>query len=170
MQVFDAVKERRSVRRYRERPVEEAKLRKVLEAARLAPSAGNHQPWKFVVVLDEAKRRALARAAQNQTFVAEAPVVIAACATKTDHIMANGQHCYPIDVAIAIDHMTLAAVEEGLGTCWIGAFSEPQVKKILAVPDEVRVVALLALGYPHPGARTSKRKSLDEIVCYETFQ
>lgn len=170
MDVFTTVNERRSVRNFKADPVEEEKLRKVLEAARLAPSAGNHQPWKFIVVKDEARRKALARMANNQAFVAQAPVVIAACATKTDHIMANGQYCYPIDVSIAVDHMTLVAVEEGLGTCWIGAFSEPEVKRILEIPEPVRVVALLPLGYPEAGSRTSSRKRLDQIVCYEKFQ
>ncbi len=169
MDVFTAINERRSIRHYKPDPVQDEKLQKVLEAARLAPSAGNRQPWKFIVVKDEVRRRALAGAANNQSFVAKAPVVIAACAVQTDHVMANGQYCYPIDVAIAVDHMTLAAVEEGLGTCWIGAFSEPEVKRILQIPDQVRVIALLPLGYPESPPRTFSRKSLDEIVCYEKF-
>lgn len=170
MDVFLALKERRSVRHYKPLPVEEGKLKRVLEAARLAPSAGNRQPWKFVIVRDEAKREALAKAANDQAFVAEASVVIAACATQTDHVMANGQYCYPIDLAIAVDHMTLVAVEEGLGTCWIGAFSEPEVKRILKIPERVRVVALLPLGYPEPGSRTSSRKRLEQIVSFERFE
>jgi nitroreductase len=108
----------------------------------------------------------LAEAARNQEFVGQAPVVIAACGT-SDLIMTCGRPAYAVDVAIAVDHMTLAAFSLGLGTCWIGAFYEGQVKKILGVPDEVRVVALLPLGYPAGPAKATPRKSLEEVVAYE---
>ncbi len=130
MKVMEAIAERRSIRSFSGRPVEEEKLLRILEAGRLAPSARNMQDWKFVVVKDTGLRRRLAEAARNQEFVAQAPIVIAACGT-SDYVMTCGQHTYTIDVAIAVDHMTLAAVEEGLGTCWIGAFYEDKVKGIL---------------------------------------
>ena len=141
----------------------------------MAPSARNMQDWKFVVVKDPGLRQRLAEAARNQEFVGQAPVVIAACGT-SDYVMTCGQLTYPIDVAIAVDHMTLAAVEEGLGTCWIGAFYEDKVKEILEVPKTVRVVTLLPLGYPaaEPAktaeAMSKPRKPLDEIVVYDGWK
>ncbi len=170
MNVMEAIKERRSVRAYKQKPVPEEKLQKILEAARLAPSAGNRQPWKFVVVREEEKRKKLAEAAANQSFVAEAPVVIAAVALNPDYVMRCEVPSYAVDLAIAVDHMTLAAVEEGLGTCWIGAFYQNQVKEILNIPEKYKVVALLPLGYPADNPRGKSRKSLDEIICYETFK
>jgi nitroreductase len=169
MQLMEAIKRRRSVRSYQDRAVEEEKLLRVLEAGRLAPSARNMQDWKFVVVRDQDLRRKLAEAARNQEFVGQAPVVIAACGT-SDYVMTCGQLTYPIDVSIAIDHMTLSAVEEGLGTCWIGAFYEDTVKEILQIPQSIRVVALLPLGYPAAEqAKPTPRKSLKEIVAYDRW-
>jgi len=102
--------------------------------------------------------------------VEEAPVLIVACAETDGHVMRCGQPCYPIDVAIALDHMGLAAVELGLGTCWIGLFDEKKVKEILHIPDEIRVVELMPLGYPSdPVAINKKRLPLDRIVKYERW-
>ena len=169
MDIIDAIKGRRSIRTYVRRQVEDEKLQRVLEAARLAPSARNTQEWKLVVVKDKNTREKLMKAAGNQTFVAQAPIVIAACGVISDYVMRCGQLSYPVDVAIAVDHMTLQAEAEGLGSCWVCAFSEPEVKEILSVPETVRVVALLTLGYPaeHPFARA--RKELAELVCSEKF-
>ena len=125
MNVMDAVKARRSIRAYQDRPIEEEKLLKVLEAGRLAPSARNLQDWKFIVVRDKNKRQRLSVVALDQSFVAQAPVVIVACGTETE-LMTCGQYTYPIDVSIAVDHMSLEATDLGLGTCWIGAFHEDQ--------------------------------------------
>jgi len=169
MELKEAIKKRQSIRDYQDKPVPEEKLTRVLEAARLAPSANNMQPWKFVVVTDSKRRQELARAANSQTFVGQAPMVIAAVATEPESIMSSGIPRYAVDVAIAVDHMTLAAVDEGLGTCWIGAFSQQKVKEILNIPDKYRVVALLPLGFPRAETAIKLRKSLDEIVCYETF-
>ena len=169
MDVCEAIRQRRSVRSYEDREVEEEKLRQVLEAGRLAPSASNRQEWKFVVVRDAELRRKLAAAAKDQQFVGEAAVVIAACAVDHDHIMSCGHPCFLIDVAIAVDHMTLAACELGLGTCWIGAFDQRQARDILGIPDSVEVVALLPLGYPTAWPDAKPRKSLDEAVCFDTW-
>ena len=166
MDLMQAIRARRSIREYLDRPVEEEKLLAVLEAGRLAPSARNMQDWKFIVVKDAATRRRLAEAARDQQFVGQAPVVIAACGT-SDLVMTCGQPAYAIDVAIALDHMTLAAASLDLGTCWIGAFYEDQVKAILGVPPEIRVVALLPLGYPVEEPAARPRKNLDEIVARE---
>ena len=171
MDVYEAITTRKSVRTFRDKDVAADVISRLLEAARLAPSAGNRQEWRFVVVRDAATRKRLAQAANGQRFVGEAPVVLACCAETDGHVMSCGQACYPIDVAIAIDHLTLCAVAEGLGTCWIGAFNEAQVKDILEIPNEIRVVELLPIGYPEdPLPAKKKRLPLNEIVKYERWQ
>ncbi|MCX5657874.1 MAG: nitroreductase family protein [Candidatus Omnitrophica bacterium] len=169
MDVMEAIKKRHSTRSYLDKPVEEEKLKKVLEAARLAPSANNYQEWRYIVVKDKNTREKLIQAAKGQKFVAEAPIILVACAVTDNHKMTCGQLCYPIDVAISLDHLSLAAVEEGLGTCWIGAFYEDEVKKILAIPPEVHVVELMTLGYPKALSEPMPRKDLKEIVKYEKW-
>jgi len=170
MDVLEAIRKRRSVRSYKKTPVEKETLEKIFQTVRLAPSAGNLQEWRFVVVTDEAKRQKLMEAANNQVFVAEAPVVIACCAETDEHAMRCGERCYPIDVAIAIDHLTLAAVELDLGTCWIGSFYPDKVRTILNIPEHIKVVELLTLGYPADSPIEKNRLSLDEIVHYEEWQ
>jgi len=169
MTIFETIQARYSVRRYLAKPVEDEKLMRVMEAARLAPSASNRQEWRFIVVKDREKRQALMQAAKGQEFVGQAPIVIACCAQTNNHVMACGQLCYPIDVAIAIEHICLQAVEEGLGTCWIGAFYEDPVKKLLDIPDEVRVVELLTLGYAGDKPSVKNRLPLEEIVMNEKW-
>ncbi len=169
MELKEIMEERESVRNYEDRPVPKEKLKRVLEAARLAPSASNRQPWKFIVVKEKKRRQELAEAANGQTFVGQAGVIIVAVATRPEHIMSCGVPSHPVDLAIALDHMTLAAVDEGLGTCWIGAFSQDRVKELLDIPEKYRVVALLPLGFPGQERKMKTRKSLEEIVCYEIF-
>jgi nitroreductase len=169
MKVTDAIAARQSVRAYEDRPVEPDKLQRILEATRLAPSAKNLQEWRFIVVQDPQLREKLIAAAHGQEFVGQAPVVIAACAVGTDHIMPCGLPSFAIDVAIALDHLSLAAVEEGLGTCWIGAFDQQKVKALLGVPEEVCVVELMPLGYPADPPREKSRMPLDEIVMRERW-
>ena len=170
MDVYEAIEKRKSIRDYEDTPVPEEKLLRVLEAARLAPSGGNRQQWKFVVAREDKRRQELARASGGQPHVAKASVVIAAVSTAPESMMRCEVPGYPVDLAIAVDHMTLAAVDEGLGTCWIGAFSQEQARDILKVPESCRIVALLTLGFPKEAGRPKVRKSMDEIVCYETFK
>jgi nitroreductase len=167
MEVYEAIRARHSVRSYRDRAVEPAKLARVLEAARLAPSARNEQEWRFVVVSDLPKREALA----TQAFMLEAALIIAACAQTDGRVMRCGQLAYPIDVAIALDHLSLAAVAEGLGTCWIGSFDPAQVRRILGIPPEVQVVGLMLLGYPRESTEQPKksRLPLEQIVHREAW-
>jgi nitroreductase len=169
MDLYQAIRERRSIRHYEDRPIEEDKLLRVLEAARIAPSARNVQEWRYIVVRDAETRKRLCEAAKGQASVAEAPVVIAACGSGTDYIMTCGQAAYTVDLAIGTTHLALAAAAEGLGTCWLGAFHEDKARAILGVPDSVRVVALLTMGYPaeHPAPRP--RKTLEEIVAWEKW-
>ena len=169
MDVLDVIQNRRSIRAFKYRTVEEDKIKRVLEAARLSPSAKNLQERFFIVVKDKAKRRALADAAHGQSFVGDAPVVIVACADNTNYTMPCGQLAYPIDTAIAVDHMTLQAVAEGLGTCWIGAFSEEQVKELLNIPDQIRAVALLPIGYPKNTPPHTPRKKFNEITMQDKW-
>jgi len=170
MNVFDAIKTRRSIRSFEDKPIEEEKLLRVLEAGRLAPSAKNRQEWRYVVVKDKELRRKMAVASNNQYFIAEASVVIVGCATMVDYVLSGGQPAYTIDVAISMDHMTLQAVEEGLGTCWIGSFKEDEVKRILNIPPEMRVVEIMPLGYPKSLPDPKPRKKLQEIVFYDKYQ
>ena len=182
MDVFSAIGKRRSIRAYGDKPVEEEKLGRVLEAGRLAPSAKNRQDWKFIVVKDPEIRRKLVTAARGQRFVAQAPVVLVGCGTEPEYVMPCGQPAYTVDVAIAFSFMMLEATEQGLGTCWLGAFLEEEVKSILNVPDAMRVVVMMTLGYPEKSARLAAkssdigwigtgiyRKPLEEIVYYENY-
>jgi len=169
MDVMEAIEKRRSVRAYQQKPVEEEKLKKILEAARLAPSAKNSQAYKFVVVKDEKLRKKLMEAAANQRFVGEAPIVIVAVALNPEYVMTCGVPAYAVDVGIALEHMALVAAEEGLGTCWVGKFYQDQVKSILNIPEKYKAVALLPLGYPADTPGRKYRKTLEELVCYDTF-
>jgi nitroreductase len=175
--VFEAIKMRRSVRSYSSKQIPEDILNKVLSAMRYAPSACNIQPWKFVIVTRQDTKEKLISACHGQRFIAEPPVVVVACGfpSKAYRRMGGSGNSAEIDVTIALDHLTLAAVEEGLGTCWIGAFSEPEVKRILGIPDSVKVVAIIPLGYPKDGASAfhpvdeSDRKPLSEIICCDKW-
>lgn len=170
MNVTEAIKKRKSVRKYLDKPIENKKLMSVLEAGRLAPSARNRQEWRFVIVRDSGIRRKLVEAANNQPFVGEAPIVIVACAENYNILMPCGQPSYSIDVALSLDHISLAAVELGLGSCWIGDFNEIKVKEILDIPDKIRVVALMPLGYPSdPSVVRKERLPLDGIVKYDKW-
>jgi nitroreductase len=169
MDVIDAIRKRRSIRKYSPRDVEEEKLTLVLEAARLSPSARNLQDWKFIVVKDAKTIKKLAVACSNQSFVAEAPVFIAACGTNTDSLMKCGQPRYTVDLSIAMSYILLEAHEQGLGTCWLGSFDEKKVKELLAVPEDVRIVAVTPLGYPEVSPAPTARKPLADIVCLERY-
>lgn len=170
MEVFEALKERRSVRAYSSTPIEDYKILKVLEAARISPSAKNRQEWKFIIVKNDKVKQRLLPAVKGRRFVVEAPVIIAACATEPSFIMPCGQHAYTVDLSIAMSYMILEAQELGLGTCWLGGFFEDQVKEVLEIPENVRVVAITPLGYPAEKPKEKPRRSLKEIVCYDKFE
>ena len=169
MDVFTAIKKRRSIRKYQDREIPEPILNKILEAGRLAPSASNLQEYKIIVVRDSDTKEKLATASLNQKFLAEASAILVGVSLNPSHIMKSGTPAWAVDIAIAFDHITLIAVEEGLGTCWIGAFEEEKVKEILNIPEEYKVVVLLTLGFPAESPEMRPRKELKEIVCYEKF-
>jgi len=151
MNVLEAIQERQSVRSYsQDRPIPIEAMERMRQALRWAPSACNIQPWHFILVEDNALRTELAQAARGQKWIAEAPVIVVGCGIPEQAYKGMGGHgnSVDIDVAIALDHLTLAAVDEGLGTCWIGAFDEEKVKLLLDVPETVKVVAMTPLGYP----------------------
>lgn len=169
MDVMEAIRQRRSVRVYEDRPLEDEKLQAVLEAGRLAPSGSNRQEWVFVVVRDASRRQKLVEACCNQGFVATAPVVLVICMTDAKRTMRSGLRGGAVDTSIAVDHMTLAAVAQGLGTCWIGAFEADQVGRVVGLPEGLVAAHVLVLGYPGESPQARPRKPLAEVVRYDSF-
>lgn len=164
---FDLVAQRYSVRTFSQEPVEKDKILQILEAARLAPSAVNYQPWRFIVTTDEDLKAEICQAYRGE-WLRNAPVIIVACA---DHEQSwkrrdGKDHC-DVDIAIAVDHLILAATELGLGTCWVCAFDAERLHAILDLPEHVEPIVLIPLGYPGEGpVPMKKRKALEEIVSW----
>ena len=170
MDFLELVKKRRSVRSYLDRPVDDALLDTVLEAGRLAPSACNNQPWIFIVIKDGPSRPKLASIYKREWFL-HAPIVIAVCCNRSaSWKRADGRDYGDVDVAIALDHMTLAATEADLGTCWIANFNAAEAKKLLKLPENIEPVAFTPLGYPGQEAAVKKpRKAINEIMFREYY-
>ena len=164
MDVLEAIRTRRSIRKFRPKPIPDEKLKTILEAGRSAPSAGNRQPWRFVVVKDLERKRTLAKAANNQMFIADAGVIVVALGDPE-----ASPRWFRQDPMIAVEHMVLAATGLGYGTCWIGAFSEEEVKRILRIPEGLKVIVLLPIGFPDEAPAPRERKSLKEIVFLEKY-
>jgi nitroreductase len=171
--VFEAIKGRRSIRAFTDEPVSEDEVNQLLDAARRAPSAGNIQPWEFVVVRDAKLKRGLVEAALNQTFIEEAPVVFVVCANQTRSSRRYGSrgaslYCLQ-DTAAAIQNINLAAYALGLATCWVGAFQEEEARKVLQISDGVRPVAIIPVGHPAEKPAPRSRRPVSEIVHREVF-
>ena len=165
--VMKLFEERRSIRKYGDRPVEDEKLEAVLQAARLAPSWANKQCWTFIVVKDQAVKEAIAETLEKnpvQKAAASAPVLIVACADPEQSGQMGDQNYYLVDIGIAVQQLCLEAWNQGLGTCWVGLFNEDKVKPILGVPDNIRVVAMTPPGYPAKYPDERGRKPLEEIT------
>lgn len=159
-----------SCRSYTDTPLDRNDITLLIEAARWAPSGGNLQPWRFVVVSDYERRRQLARAAYNQDFLAQAPVVIVICAVPEESVRIYGDrgrdlYCLQ-DTAAAAENLLLAAADNGLGSCWVGAFDEIRVVQILGLAAGWRPVSLLALGHPAEREPQRSRRPIDEVVCW----
>jgi nitroreductase len=177
MEFMDVVTSRKSVRDYQERSIEEDKLTQILEVARWAPSWGNKQSTKYIVVTDKKRIESLSNMFMG--FVKHAPLVVVACAYPKDSGSRNGMDYYLVDVGISMQQLVLAAADLGLGTCWIGGFDEDKVKKALEIPKNIKVVALTPVGYiaetsmKNKFIRSSvgadKRKPLDEMVHREKW-
>ncbi|MCW4005457.1 MAG: nitroreductase family protein [Candidatus Bathyarchaeota archaeon] len=170
MDVFEAVQARRSIRSYQDKPVEEEQLQKLLEAARLSPSAVNRQPCEFIVIqAPEAKQRMQQAYPKNWFFTA--PLIIVACADPQKAWQKkDNEEIWKIDAAIALQSLVLTATAQGLGTCWVCAFDEEKTKEILGIPSNIKVVAMTPVGYPaeEKGAITD-RKPVSEMVHYNRW-
>jgi nitroreductase len=167
MQFQDLIKQRRSVRAYRPDPVEDEKLQQVLEAARLAPSAANYQPFQLIVVHTAGREEALKDLYQRE-WILQAPILILACGDPGQAWMnPNGSSYLLVDVAIAVDHLTLAAAELGLGTCWIASFDPVVAREAFQLPRDIESLILVPLGYPADEPQPKERKPLRELVRYE---
>ncbi len=148
MDFYEVIRTRRSIRSYKPDPVPDEVLNKVLEAARIAPSGSDRQPWKFIIVKNEEIKRKLAPACGGQDFISQAPLVVVACGYNIKYNRGGymGDMSMLVDVSIAFTHLILAARAEGLGTCWIGLFNNQKLKRILNIPPDVNVVAMTPLG------------------------
>jgi len=178
MKFMDVVAARKSVRSYSDKRVEEEKLAEILEAARLAPSWANKQCCKYIVVKDKATIEALF--GDFRAWLKQAPVLVVACADPKDSGSHDGMDYYLVDVGISMQQLVLAATNLGFGTCWIGSFNEAKIKKVLEVPDPVKVVAMTPIGYSADREGTgskaaksfitsAKRKPLEDMVHWEKW-
>ncbi len=173
MDVFEAIQLRRSIRAFSGRDVSEGVEEQILEAAIRAPSAGNRQSWEFIVVRDPDLKAELARAAVEQDFLATAPLVILVAANRArsaERYGSRGANLYCIqDCAAATQNLMLAATALGLGTCWVGAFDEADVAHLVQLPETVRPLALIPVGYPAERPEVPPRLALRDVVHRETF-
>ncbi|MCX8173748.1 MAG: nitroreductase family protein [Thermoplasmata archaeon] len=172
MELMDAILRRRSVRKYQEKDVPEETVKNLVEIGNLAPSAGNLQARDFIVVRDKKTKEALAKASLNQEFVAEAPVNIVICTNekKIKRYGTRGTTLYTYqDTAASAMLIMLAALEHGLGTCWVGAFDEEAVRQILQIPSYARPVIIIPLGYPAEQPAMRKRAPLEEYLHAERW-
>jgi nitroreductase len=167
MEALELLKSRRSIRKYKDTPVEEEKIQKCLEAAQWAPSASNKQPWEFMIVTNDIIRKKFAQIHPYGKFLAESPVVFIPLTNPNIHA-----DYHQSDTSLATLQFMIQAHALGLGTCWAGVINrsdlEKEIKTMLNIPDQLRVLALVAVGYPNH-QRESKRKSLENIVHYENY-
>ena len=165
MDVLEAIKTRRSIRKYKPEQISEKDLQTILEAARLAPSAANRQPWRFIIVQEAARKKAVAEAANDQTFMNDAAAIVVAMGDPDE-----SARWHEKDTMIALEHMVLAATSMGYGSCWIGAFDEDEVKRLLKIPARMKVVAILPIGIPDEKPKARSRKDSSEIFFKEQWQ
>lgn len=180
MEFKDVIATRRSVRRYSDRDVEEEKVLRTLEAARIAPSWANKQCWDFIVIRKKETREAVAKGVPFNSWLKTAPVIIVGCGNPKKSGTRNGMDYYLVDMGIAMEHLILAAKDEGLSTCWIGGFDEEAIRETLSIPPDMKIVALTPIGYPAEestfGSKlvkrfigSGKRRTLEEITHREKW-
>ncbi|MDD2735280.1 MAG: nitroreductase family protein [Desulfuromonadaceae bacterium] len=173
MDIFQVFRDRRSIRKYKDTPVEREKIEQVLDAARLAPSWKNLQCWRFLVLTDPARIEVLlssfAEDNPGRKAFLQAPVAIVVCADPAESDVSHGIEYFVADTAIAFEHICLAAHALGLGTCWMGMFDEKDMKSKLSIPDNLRVVGVTPLGYPDQEPKPRPRKVLHEIAFYNDW-
>jgi nitroreductase len=169
MEFRELIQKRYSVRGYKSDAVEEEELQQVLEAARMAPTADNRQPFQLIVIHTQGREAELRRIYSRAWFV-QAPLVICACGIPDQNwVRRDGKNYNDVDVAIAMDHLILAAADLGLGTCWIAAFDPAAAREVLGLPDDVEPIAFTPLGYPAAGPGFKNRKALSDLVRYESW-
>ncbi len=169
MEFFDLIRKRHSVRAYKKDLVEEAILQKILQAANLAPTAANRQPFQIIVIHTKGREQELQKIYGRDWFT-QAPLVLCICVRPNlAWVRRDGKNYGEVDATIAMDHLILAATDLGLGTCWIAAFDPEAAKEILQLPDEVEPIAFTPLGYPADAAPVKKRKNVSELVRYERW-
>ena len=165
--ILDVVRQRRSIRQMRPDPIPDEALKSILEAARLAPSWANRQCWRFIVVKDEAQRKALAAAGGPRGAMTNAPVIIVAAAIPSQSGVRDGLEYFMLDMGIAVEHLILEATAQGLGTCWVGFFNESAVREALNLPKNMRAVAMIPVGYPAEQPAARDRLPIEAIVSYD---
>jgi nitroreductase len=165
MSLVDVVLNRRSIRRYEPKEIPRDVLDKILEAGRQAPSAANKQPWHFIVLTDSEIKKELSKGMFNR-FIKDAPVTIVGCAHK-DMIASKWSI---VSTTIALQNMVVAAWTMGIGSCWVGDFSEEKVKKLLNIPESWNIVALVSFGYPAEKPQPRKKKTIEKIVSFNKFE
>jgi nitroreductase len=169
MEYFKLIQNRYSVRAYKPDPVDDKKLAKILEAARLAPTASNRQPFRLIITKTAGKVEELKKVYKGAWFV-QAPLVICACGVANEAwVRVDGKNYLDVDVAIVVDHLILAARNEGLGTCWIAAFNQLAAREFFALPDDIEPIILTPLGYPADMPPIKQRKPIDQLVYYEQW-
>lgn len=167
MDFFEVVKDRYSVRGYESTSVEPEKLKAILEAARVAPTASNRQAFRIIVIDTTANRDKLT-AIYNREWFTEAPLVVGVCSLPGETwVRGDGKNYSDVDAAIVMDHIVLAATALGLGTCWVAAFDASAAKELLDLDDSLEPVVFTPLGYQHAGNPSRQKKSLEELVIYK---
>jgi nitroreductase len=174
MDIFQVIRDRRSIRKYKDTPIERDKIEQVLDAARLAPSWKNQQCWRFLVLTEPGNRAKLLDAFPDDNpgkkAIATAPVVVVVCADPAESDVENGIEYFVADTAIAFEHLCLAAHALGLGTCWMGWYNEGLIKRSLGIPDAIRIVGITPLGYPDQDPKPRPRKELGEIAFFDQWK
>ncbi|MFP4005213.1 MAG: nitroreductase family protein [Candidatus Hadarchaeia archaeon] len=170
MDVNEAILKRRPVRSYKNKDIPREKIERIMDSVRMAPSARNRQEWHFIIVKSQNVKDELCKSTKYK-FIGEASVIIVAVSTDPDYVMSSDINAGIVDLSIALDHLSLKAVEEGLGTCWIGGFDQEVAKNALGVPDDQKIIALMSLGYPQDelDIRNKERKSLEKVISYDSY-
>ncbi len=181
MSVIEVIRERRSIRKYKADKIKEEDILQIIEAARLAPSGSNTQPWKFIIVKDEATKKKIVEADHKQEWMLQAPVFIVCVSdirTRIEDVESEGfledspkpeLKLVIRDAAIAISYMLLEAQHLKLGTCWTGWYEQEEMRKALELPDYLYVSGVITLGYADEEPEMRPRKPLDEIIRYERW-
>ncbi|MDO5718826.1 MAG: nitroreductase family protein [Tissierellia bacterium] len=168
MEVFEIIKKRRSIRKYKDEKIDKKILEKILEAGRLAPSTRNSQNWKFIMVTEKELLQKVA-SSMTQDFGREAQAIIVACGIKDSEYMKSNQPKTAIDISVATAYMQLVALEENIGSCWIGSFDAEIVREAIGIPSNMCAVTLTTLGYMDENPDARPRKEFDEVCKFNEY-